>query len=287
MRMESAARPLTDIGHLAEEIQRRRGGRHLLLLCDFDGTLCPFNADPRAVTLGDGMARVLGSLASRSDCSLGVISGRRLQDVRDRVTVPGELYIAGFHGLEIHAPGETFLHPEASAAAATMHAIAESVRPRLAALPGVFVENKDFSIVLHYREAEPAVRVAAQSFFMDAARGEIDAGRLRLLPGACVIELLPAIGWHKGSALEWIRERIERLHGPTFTMYIGDDVTDEDAFRAVGPGGMTIGASERVASAEFRVDGPADVERLLNDVSEGRREPPRSGGPSAQRGGER
>jgi trehalose-phosphatase len=264
--METTAKPVTPPDELMDEIAARRGGRHLLLLCDFDGTLCPFFSDPRAVVLSESMARVLGSLASRPDCSLGVISGRRLQDVRDRVTVPGELYIAGFHGLEIHAPGETFLHPEASAAAASMYAIAESVRPRLAALPGVFVENKDFSIVLHYREAAPAARIAAQSFFMDAARAGIDAGRLRLLPGACVIELLPAIGWHKGSALEWIRERIERLHGPTFTMYIGDDVTDEDAFRAVGPGGMTIGASERVTSAEFRVDGPVDVERLLNSL---------------------
>ena len=210
------------------------------------------------------MARVLGSLASRPGCSLGVISGRRLQDVRDRVTVPGELYIAGFHGLEIHTPGEAFRHPETSVAAPAIHAIGESVRPHLASIPGVFVEDKDFSIVLHYRDAEPAARVVAQSLFMDAARADLDAGRLRILPGACVLELLPAIDWHKGSALEWIRERIERIHGPTFTIYIGDDVTDEDAFRAVGPGGMTIAASERVTSAEFRVDGPDGVERLLN-----------------------
>ena len=86
------------------------------------------------------------------------------------------------------------------------------------------------------------------------------------MPGACVLELLPATDWHKGSALEWIRVRVERLHGPTFTIYIGDDVTDEDAFQAVGLHGMTIGASERVTSAEFRVDGPGDVERLLHSL---------------------
>jgi trehalose-phosphatase len=262
----AAAKTVDSLDDLAAEIAARRGARHLLLLCDFDGTLSPFDPDPRAVRLGDGMARVLGSLASRPDCTLGVISGRRLQDVRDRVTVPGELYIAGFHGLEIHAPGEAFLHPDASAAAATLQAIAEAVRPRIAGLPGVFVEDKDLSIALHYREAEPAVRVVAQSAFMDAARAEIDAGRLRLLPGSCVLELLPSTGWHKGHALEWIRQRIQRVHGPTFTIYIGDDVTDEDAFRAVGSDGLTIGASDRVSGAQFHVNGPSDVERLLHSL---------------------
>jgi alpha,alpha-trehalase len=266
MTTNTAPKPIASVKDLTAEVVARRGQRHLLLLCDFDGTLVPFDPDPRAVVLGDEMARVLGSLASRPHCSVGVISGRRLQDIRDRVTVVGELYIAGFHGLEIQTPGEAFLHPDASSAATTTHAIAEVVRPRLASLPGAFVEDKDLSIVLHYRDAEPAVRVVAQSLFMDAARAALDAGQVRLLPGACMIELLPAARWHKGSALEWIRERVELVHGPTFTIYIGDDVTDEDAFQAVGLHGMTVGASERVTSAEFRVDGPADVERLLHSL---------------------
>jgi alpha,alpha-trehalase len=209
---------------------------------------------------------VLGSLASRPDCTVGIISGRRLQDVRDRVTVSGELYLAGFHGLEIHAPGETFVHPDASASADTMRAIAAVMRREVALLPGVFIEDKDLSIALHYREADPDVAATAKSRFLDAARADLAADRIRLLPGACVMELLPATRWHKGNALEWIRERIERIHGSTFTVYVGDDVTDEDAFLAVGPGGMSIGASDRVTGAEFHVDGPAAVQRILQDL---------------------
>jgi alpha,alpha-trehalase len=252
-----------DVAPLAAEICARRANRHLLLLCDFDGTLTPFNPDPRAVCLDERVAGLLGSLASRRDCTVGIISGRRLQDVRDRVTVPGDLYIAGFHGLEIHAPGETFVHPDTSAAAAIMRAIADVMRRELPLLPGVFIEDKDLSIALHYREADPDVAKAARARFLDAAHTDVAAGRLRLLPGSCVLELLPSTRWHKGSALEWIRARVERLHGPTFTVYIGDDVTDEDAFLAVGVGGMTVGASDRVTGAEFQVDGPAGVERVL------------------------
>lgn len=248
-------------------LAQRRGGRHLLLLFDFDGTLVPFKPDPDAVYLSSEVSERLCRLAQRDDATVGIISGRRLPDLQNRLTVQGEIYLAGFHGLEIQAPdGESFIHPGASAAISTMQAIAETMRPHLGELPGVFIEDKFFSIALHYREAAPAVRVVALSRFMDAARADVDSGRLRLLPGNCVVELLPGAAWHKGSALQWIRERIERLHGATFTVYVGDDVTDEDAFRAVGPEGMALSASERAAGASFSVNGPEGVKRLLDSL---------------------
>ena len=248
------------------ELARRRGGRHLLLLFDFDGTLTPFQPDPDAVYLADDVRALLGSLALRPDSTVGIISGRRLPDLEKRLKIPGEVYVAGFHGLEIHMPGEAFMHPDAAAATGMVRAVGEMMRAHLPSLPGVFIEDKVFSVALHYREAAPAVRIVAQSRFMDAAREYVDAGRLRVLPGACVIELLPGVSWHKGSALQWIRERIERVHGPTFTVYVGDDVTDEDAFRAVGPEGMTISASDRASGAEFAVSGPDGVKRLLHSL---------------------
>jgi trehalose-phosphatase len=250
----------------AVELARRRDGRHLLLLFDFDGTLTPFRPNPEAVHLDDEVRGLLAGLATKPHATVGIISGRRLPDLEKRLKIPGDVYVAGFHGLEIHTPGETFMHPDAAAATSILRGIAESMRAHLTTLPGVFVEDKVFSIALHYREADPAVRLVAQSRFMDVAREYIDAGRLRVLPGACVIELLPGVSWHKGSALQWIRERIERAHGPTFTVYVGDDVTDEDAFRAVGPEGMTISASERASGAEFFVNGPDGVKRLLHSL---------------------
>ena len=250
----------------AAELRKRRAGRHQLLLFDFDGTLAPFDPDPNAVHLAPDVAQSLGSLATKPETTVGIISGRRLADLQKRISIPGDVYLAGFHGLEIHAPGETFMHPGAATATSTMQAIAAVMRPHLAELPGVFIEDKVLSIAMHYREAVPAVRVVAISRFMDAARDDIESGRLRLLPGSCVIELLPGAAWHKGSALQWIRERVERAFGPTFTIYVGDDVTDEDAFRAVGPEGLTISASERAAGAAFSVAGPEGVKRLLHSL---------------------
>jgi len=247
----------------------RRADRHLLLLFDFDGTLCAFGPDPDGIHLSDSVKAHLGSLARRADTTVGIISGRRLPDLHKRARIAPGMYLAGFHGLEIETPGETFMHPDAAAAAPLMQEIAEAVRGHLPSLPGVFVEDKVFSIALHYREAQAQVGLVARERFLAAARDGLATGRLRLQPGACVLELLPDAAWNKGRALEWIRERVERLFGPTFSVYVGDDVTDEDAFRAVGQHGVTVAASDRASGADFSVDGPAGVERLLRLLDRG------------------
>src|SRR6476620_2667888 len=123
--------------HLAAaELRKRRDGRHQLLLFDFDGTLAPFDPDPDAVYLAPDVAQMLASLATRRDTTVGIISGRRLADLQTRLSIPGDVYLAGFHGLEIHAPGETFMHPGAATAESTMQTIAAAMQPNLADLPG-------------------------------------------------------------------------------------------------------------------------------------------------------
>ena len=249
----------------AAELARRRDGRHLLLLLDFDGTLVPFDPDPGAVFLPAPLHAHLSALARHPRVTVGIVSGRRLVDLQQRISIPG-VVLAGLHGLEIDARGERFIHPGAAGTSATIRRIAADVQPELAGMAGVFIEDKKLSIVLHYRDASSETAERAQSIFRAAARADVDAGRVRLLPGACVVELLPAVSWDKGHAVSWIRARIERAHGPTFPVYIGDDVTDEDAFRAIGPGGMAIVASGRARGAAFQLDGPEGVSRLLHSL---------------------
>lgn len=247
---------------IAREIIRRRDAAHLLLLCDFDGTLAGFDPDPQAVHLTPPRRDVLARLAARPCCTVGIVSGRRLTDVRARVGDIGDIYIAGFHGLEIEGAGELFVHPDATSAAAAMKDVAVRAAPAVRRLPGVFIEDKGLSVALHYRDAEPAHRVVAQSVFMDAARGGLEAGAFRLLPGSFVVELLPNTTWNKGAALGWILERVTARSSRVLAVYLGDDVTDADALSAVRGKGIGIAASDRVAG-DFAVDGPAAVERLL------------------------
>ena len=96
----------------------------------------------------------------------------------------------------------------------------------------------------------------------------LEAGALRQLVGADVHEFLPAAAWNKGDAVRWIAHDIERETGETpWLVYFGDDLTDEDAFRAVGDGASVV-VGRRASAARYRLDAPADVAALLADLAE-------------------
>ena len=243
---------------LAAEIGRRRGPKRLLVLFDFDGTLCEFEPDPDAVRLPDHRRDLL--VALRRTCEIGVVSGRRLADVRGRCGIDG-LHVAGLHGLEIEAFGQRFEHPDLGTAAAAVAEVSARLRELAAPLAGAFVEDKGASVALHFRESNTDAQKTAIEGFAAAAAPHVESGCLKVMRGSYVLELLPSIDWNKGHAVRWIRERAEREE-PCFVVYIGDDVTDQDAFAAVADDGLPIAASERV-SANARLEGPSGVERFV------------------------
>lgn len=246
---------------LADDVRRHARGRHLLVLLDFDGTLAEFQADPRAVALPSSRRSALERLQQRA--TVGIVSGRRLEDVRGRVEVDGVI-VAGLHGLEIDAFGERFDHPELQSGVGMITAVAERLRQETRDLPGVFVEDKQVSIALHFREADADAQRQAIETFAAAAGPAIERGALRLMRGSYVLELLPNIDWNKGSAVRWIDARVQQHKGRTFVVYIGDDVTDQDAFAvAEEADGLAIAASDRV-TASTTLDGPVGVERFLS-----------------------
>lgn len=244
---------------LATEVRERAAGRPLVLLFDFDGTLCEFQPDPEAVFLPPERRDLLAAL--RDHATVGVVSGRRLDDVRARCGVD-DLVVAGLHGLEIEGFGERFVHMDLDAAGAAIADVSRALRDLVKPLPGAFVEDKGASVALHFRESDADAQRIAIDGFAAAAAAHIESGRLRLMRGSFVLELLPNIDWNKGHAVKWIRERAERQLGPSFLVYVGDDVTDQDAFAAVEDDGLPIAASDRV-TANARLDGPPAVERFL------------------------
>ncbi|HVL66611.1 MAG TPA: trehalose-phosphatase [Vicinamibacterales bacterium] len=248
----------------AQEVRRRAGGKRLLVLLDFDGTLTEFDPDPDAVRLPDQRRELIERLRQRA--VVGIVSGRRLDDVRQKCGLADGLIVAGMHGLEIEAFGERFVHPDLAAAREAVGGAAAALRELAAPLDGAFVEDKEYSVVVHFRESGPEAQKAAVDGFAKIAEPHVERGRLRVMRGSCVLELLPNIDWNKGHAVRWIRERAEHRHGPCFVVYVGDDVTDQDAFAAIEEHGFPIAASERV-TANARLDGPAEVERFLRALS--------------------
>jgi alpha,alpha-trehalase len=252
-----------DVQLAADTIVGRRAGRHLLVLTDFDGTLCEFHSDPQAVWLPAGPRTALERIAA-GDATIALVSGRRLDDVRTRAALGVPAYYAGLHGLEIHGPDERYEHPAAQRAQGLLHTLATAIARDLADLPGTFVEDKGLAVAAHYRAASAEDAPAVEAVVMRHARRLLDVGDLRTMQGASVLELLPNVDSDKGHAVEWIRERVGRVHRDVWPVYIGDDVTDEDGFRAVESQGLSIAASSRATGADLAVDGPAEVEALLH-----------------------
>ena len=230
-------------------------GSPLLALLDFDGTLSDIVARPEDAALRPGNASMLQALQALASgkgmrmpgagaiaiAAVGVVSGRALDDVSRRVGVPGLVY-AGNHGLEIAGPGICYRHPAAEAAAPVMAQTAARLTAALDGIPGALVENKGITLTLHYRRTPGEYRCRASAIFYDAVRPLVDAGRCRITAAKAALELRPAVDWHKGRALGLIRAR---LAPGAFPLYIGDDATDEDAFRAAqdaGGAGVRVGA---------------------------------------------
>jgi trehalose 6-phosphate phosphatase len=243
---------------------------------DFDGTLSDIVDDPDSARLVAGAGEALQNLAAQ--CPVAVLSGRDLADVSKRVGLPG-IWYAGSHGFELTAPDGTHHQNDAAAAAIpVLEQAAAQLREQLGSIPGVMVEHKRFGVAVHYRNAARD-RVGQVAAAVRAA-GQRDA--LRVTTGREVIELRPDIDWDKGKTLRWV---IDHLHSADSTalvpIYLGDDITDEDAFDAVRAGpvqGIPIlvrhhDDGDRATAARFALDSPASaaeftdrLARQLNDA---------------------
>jgi trehalose-phosphatase len=233
---------------------------------DFDGTLADFNVNPAAVKLPELRQALLQSLTKRVDLSAGIVSGRRISDLRERVGGP-TIFYAGLHGMEIEGPGLRFVHSAVSVAAPTIGVLAKELRRATKSLPGVMIEDKVLSLVLHVRGASPADRVHATNRFQALSEPYVSDGTLRLQPGNEIFELLPNIAWTKGDAVRCILRHIETQRKETvWPVFIGDDATDGDAFEEIGDGGLTVSVGKRTAGAAFCIADPAEVETFLRSI---------------------
>jgi trehalose-phosphatase len=244
--------------------ERLAAGESLLLLADYDGTLTPIVPDPEAAWLPRGVWDDLRILAGSSRTRVGIVSGRRIEDLRARVRIPEVIY-AGCHGLQIEGPRVRFTHPAAQAQRPALAALASELSLRTAAVPGVIVEPKGLTVAVHYRNttSEGMLRLAEELQPVLAER------RFRVLPGKKVVELLPQVSWSKGEGALRIVDHVRTHTGwRLLTTYLGDDSTDEMAFGVLQGQALTVRVGWRGDSAAtYWLRGPAEVRRLLSALA--------------------
>jgi trehalose 6-phosphate phosphatase len=204
----------------------RRSGR-LVLLLDFDGTLAPIVERPERAAIPPATRAALDRLRALPGVEAAVVSGRGLADARARAKL-GEIAYAGNHGMEIEGPGVERLHPGAAAARPLLERAAARIEAGLAGIEGAFLEDKGLTLSVHFRlapEREEDVRRVVE----EAAGGE---PRLKVTRGKMVLEVRPRVEWDKGRAVLFLLEHLRPPAGAP-VLYLGDDATDEDAFRAL------------------------------------------------------
>jgi len=244
--------PLLDAAQLASLRERLTGASGLLLCLDFDGTLAPIVDDPDDAAMTRATEGLLRRLAGAPNVTVALVSGRSVADLRERAGLDGVRY-AGNHGLEWDDGVAEFAREKRPA----MERALGTLRAELAAVPGCRVEDKGLTGTIHYRET-PAERTGEVVETVE----DVVASRagIRCTRGKAILELRPDVPAGKDRAVERLRER----HPDHVPMFVGDDVTDEDGFRAVADDGVGILVGDRDdTAASARVPDTDGVAMLL------------------------
>ena len=236
---------------LAETLTAVAGRRPLLVASDYDGVLAPLVGDPSAAVPLPGVAAALQRLATHHDVVVALVSGRGVADLRAVSGFEGPYRWIGSHGAEYGGPLTAEL-------AGRRDVLAERLAPLVAAVPGARLEVKPASVAVHVRQVTDRAAAAGLLEQADAVADPF----LTKKPGKEVLELAVTDA-DKGSALLRLRDDL----GAAATVYLGDDRTDEDAFRVLSPGDLTVKVGEGETAARYRVPDPAAVVVLLETLA--------------------
>lgn len=250
--------------HSFDTIAERLAGRKPAVFLDYDGTLTPIVARPELALLSDAMRQILRRLSAR--CTVAIVSGRDLADVRRLVGLDGLVY-AGSHGFDIAGPeGLRIEHERSADFTAAVERAATTLKPLLASLPGALVEPKRYAVAVHYRLVDPS-EVPRVEAAVDGVLASVPG--LRKTRGKMVFELRPDFDWDKGKAVLWLLDAL-KLTGPdVLPFYVGDDETDEDAFRALRADGVTIFVGTPAATAaQYWLADPDEVAAFLSRLAQ-------------------
>lgn len=232
------------------------------LLLDIDGTLLDLAPTPREVFVPEGLAMTLDRLVAKTSGALALVSGRSLNDI-DRIFAPARFPAVGGHGAEMRLSGGS------EAVAAHAPPMDQELKRRLASIaklnPGILLEDKGYSLALHYRLAPDAEQAIYRA--VSLIRADLPDTAIEVLPGKCVCEIKPS-GFSKASGV------IELMNHLPFKgrqpIFIGDDVTDESVFAIMpGFGGVAISVGRPAPGVAHQFGRPEEVRAWLAGLLDG------------------
>ena len=239
--------------------------KKMVFFLDYDGTLTPIVDSPELAVITDDMKQTVEQLAKIH--TVAIVSGRMREDVQNLVGIKG-LFYAGSHGFDIKGPGGfSMIHPVAEKTIPLVSEIIEQLKDKFRNIEGALVEEKKFSVAAHYRKVKNQKDL---KFIEESVNSIVQKhDELRLLKGKKVFEILPNIDWDKGKAIRWIMNALEIPWDTTSAFYIGDDTTDEYAFRTIITRGTAIMVTDEPlnpSTADFQLNSPKEVKKFFEQV---------------------
>lgn len=247
------------------DIKETFQGKDILLFLDYDGTLTPIVERPELAILPDKIKEVLEKLISDERFKIFIVSGRALADVKKLVDIDNIVYI-GNHGFEIEGADVDFGSFPFARFRETLEYLKWEITKELIFFKDAFVEDKGPGLSVHYRMLNSKDESIFKIFLETITKEFISRNEIRIVEGKKVFEIRPPIGWDKGKAVLWLLKIYEDAmsNQKAVAVYIGDDQTDEDAFKVLNKIAITIhvGNSQSTA-AEYFLGSPQEVTKFL------------------------
>lgn len=232
-----------------EAVKKEIKGKVIFLFLDYDGTLTPIAETPDRAEISEVTKELLSQLSKAPHFKLAIISGRSLNNIKNSIGLKDIIY-AGNHGLEIEGPDIKFTSQISPRLKSTIRGINDDLVAKLSGIKGVYIEDKELTISVHYRLVTREDLPLLQSILAEITNPFIVRGKIKISSGKKVYEMKPPVQWDKGRVVLWLLARWQFARGESsiFPIYIGDDVSDEDAFKVLKNKGLTVFIGESSAS---------------------------------------
>jgi len=231
----------------------------IAIFIDFDGTIAPIVESPNLARADEKIIEKLKELIKNSKHSIFIISGRSVNDLRSLIKLEGVVFI-GLHGLEIGTPcGSTMILENVLKIQPMIEEIIKHLNNKLNGIPGIIIEDKKMSVAIHYRNT-PETEVYDIKNIAKEVLSFDDDNVIDIYYGKKVIEFRLR-DWHKGKAIDMI---MEFLPNNSIPVVIGDDETDEEAFRNMGVGvSILINENPIKSDAEYYLTNQSELALFL------------------------
>lgn len=252
-----------------DAVKNKIKNKYLFIFLDFDGTLVPIARTPDKAKLAREAKELLKKMAYNPGLKLAFISGRALEDIKNKIGLKNVIY-AGNHGLEIEGPKFNFEPLLSPGYRKNIGRIRKYLKQNISSIDGAFVEDKGLSLSLHYRLVKKGQIPLLKTIFHEAVILDLVRNKIKIKPGKMVLEVMPPVKWDKGKVVLWLLGRQMSLlkKKNILPIYMGDDTTDEDAFKALRNKGLTIFVGQhKNSSAEYYLKNQDEVAEFLGRIS--------------------